>query len=230
MIKAVSIPALLLIAFLVGLSSALFLIPFWIGPFIAAAKNGNPADWIGFAGNFGAGIMTLVAAIIAWFAVQQQIKFQRAQADFAEESRQRERDAQRAETKFAALIAITQPIHAATGVLHGIKQYLQSTSHNDQVRWTAATDKAVEQLDDTLNHFSLREIANGLQVDDRLNYLMILARLSTIVTLYRKRPGVLDTRATYQMLVVQLEELVQFLRPFDDDLAEVFIRDGGISS
>ena len=89
------------------------------------------------------------------------------------------RDAQRVETKFAAVIAITQPVHAATAVLHGIKQYLQATSHNDQVRWTTATNKAVDQLDDTLNHFSLKEIANGLRVDDRLNYLMTLSRLST---------------------------------------------------
>jgi hypothetical protein len=65
-----------MIAFFVGMASALFLLPFWVRPFLAAVEKGNPSDWIGFAGNFGAGAMTLIAAAIAWSAVQKQIAIQ----------------------------------------------------------------------------------------------------------------------------------------------------------
>jgi hypothetical protein len=47
---------------------------------IPAAISGGDAikanDWIAFAGNVLAGVMTLIAAVIAWFAVQRQIRAQ----------------------------------------------------------------------------------------------------------------------------------------------------------
>jgi uncharacterized membrane protein len=43
---------------------------------ISTGKTIKSSDWIGFAGNVVAGAMTLIAAIIAWFAVQRQIKAQ----------------------------------------------------------------------------------------------------------------------------------------------------------
>lgn len=78
--KRITFFAMLFTAFAIGLSSSVFLMPFWIPPFLAATKTNNPSDWIGFAGNFAAGIMTIVAAVIAWFAVQGQIS---AQEDIA---------------------------------------------------------------------------------------------------------------------------------------------------
>jgi hypothetical protein len=66
-----------LVTFFAGLSSGLFLLPFWVQPFLTATEKGNPADWIGFAGNFAAGVMTLIAAALAFWAVQQQIQAQR---------------------------------------------------------------------------------------------------------------------------------------------------------
>jgi hypothetical protein len=63
-------------AFCAGVASAAFVLPFWVRPFLFAVQKGNPADWIGFAGNFGAGAMTLIAAITAWFAVQRQVAAQ----------------------------------------------------------------------------------------------------------------------------------------------------------
>ncbi|WP_426609494.1 hypothetical protein [Bradyrhizobium sp. McL0616] len=53
------------IAFFAGMSATLFLIPFWAPPLKSAIEEGKPADWIGFAGNFGAGIMTLIGAAAA---------------------------------------------------------------------------------------------------------------------------------------------------------------------
>jgi hypothetical protein len=54
--------AIAVISFAAGLASTLFLIPFWWKPLASAIDEGKPADWIGFAGNFGAGLMTLIAA------------------------------------------------------------------------------------------------------------------------------------------------------------------------
>jgi zinc transporter ZupT len=60
--------AIAVVAFFTGLASALFFLPFWVKPFLTAVENGNPSDWIGFAGNFAAGIMTLIAAAAALVA------------------------------------------------------------------------------------------------------------------------------------------------------------------
>ena len=105
MIKSIATPALLLITFAVGLSSGLFLLPFWIGPFISAIKNGNPSDWIGFAGNFGAGIMTLIAATVAWFAVQKQIDQANRTAEEASRLRAQEKFIETAEKIDALMLA-----------------------------------------------------------------------------------------------------------------------------
>jgi hypothetical protein len=43
---------------------------------IATGENIKSSDWIGFAGSIAAGFMTLVAAVVAWFAVQKQISIQ----------------------------------------------------------------------------------------------------------------------------------------------------------
>jgi hypothetical protein len=79
--KGLTIFGAITIAFAVGFASVLFLMPFWVNPFLLAVQKGSPADWIGFAGNVGAGAMTLIAAAVAWLAVQRQISLQRAIAD-----------------------------------------------------------------------------------------------------------------------------------------------------
>jgi hypothetical protein len=109
----IDISALLVLAFCVGLSSSIFLMPFWVKPFLAAAGTKNPADWIGFAGNFAAGIMTLIAAIVAWFAVQGQIKAQEQAEERASERLSERRETEQAGAKDAAKIVLTHTIHAA---------------------------------------------------------------------------------------------------------------------
>jgi hypothetical protein len=48
---------------------------------IATGEAIKSSDWIGFAGNVVAGAMTLIAAAVAWFAVQKQITIQRELAE-----------------------------------------------------------------------------------------------------------------------------------------------------
>jgi hypothetical protein len=82
---------------------------------IATGDNIKSSDWIGFSGSVLAGAITLLAAVIAWFAVQRQINAQedaesRATARLAEQ-----RDADMSNAKEAAKIVLTHPVHAETG-------------------------------------------------------------------------------------------------------------------
>ena len=47
------------------------------GPIWRASWTATPAEWLGFAGNLVGGLMTILAATVAWFAVQAQIREQR---------------------------------------------------------------------------------------------------------------------------------------------------------
>jgi hypothetical protein len=77
-------------AFFTGLVSAVFLLPFWVKPFLSAVEKGSPSDWIGFAGNVGVGMMTVIAASAALIAaniairpVYDQLREMVRQSDFA---------------------------------------------------------------------------------------------------------------------------------------------------
>lgn len=54
------------------------------GPIWQAAWKAQPSDWLGFLGNIVAGLMTLIAAGIAWLAVQRQIESGREIASLRE--------------------------------------------------------------------------------------------------------------------------------------------------
>jgi hypothetical protein len=219
-------PATLLVAFLIGLSSSLFLLPFWVDPFITAAQTKNPADWIGFAGNFAAGIMTLIAAIIAWFAVQAQIK---AQSDIEEK---KQTDAanmlavSRAEAKLAAVVSVTQPIHAAATMLFAVRKSYRATDVSEMITWDKATNQANAQVEQTLAHFSIQSIAPEMAIHDRLYFLMLVTQLSSIVNIYNRPTGILSRAERLGVLHTNLVKLSTFLKPFDEDLAAVFERDG----
>jgi hypothetical protein len=213
------------LSFVVGTASGIFLLPIWVRPVLAAIQDGKPADWIGFAGAIVGAIGVLIGAALAFWAVQRQIA---AASALEEEKVRRERaslQVRQAETKEAALVVMSQPVHAATAALFGIRRYLKSTSSNDMIKWSRATVQAMAQLEQALNHFSLRELAGDLEINDRLHYVMVLSRLSTIVTLFSKRPGILNAQQTFMMLRAHLESIPDLLRPFDDELASVFERD-----
>jgi hypothetical protein len=81
------------LAFCAGLSVSFFTLPLWITFAINVAREGNRSDWIGLFGSVLGAIMTLIAAAVAWFAVQEQIQAQ-------ESDKQLEKE----EAKFAAVI------------------------------------------------------------------------------------------------------------------------------
>jgi heme A synthase len=60
---------------------------------ITTGDDIKSSDWIGFSGRVLSGVITLLAAILAWFAVQRQIKSRlNAQERAAERVAERERE------------------------------------------------------------------------------------------------------------------------------------------
>lgn len=227
--------ALVVAAYFIGLASALFLLPFWVRPFLAAASGGNPADWIGFAGNFGAGIMTIVAAFAAWFAVQRQIAAQ-DRLDQKEIERSAEQLlANQSEAKFAAVLVITQTVHAAAAVMFVMNEVVALLREVDPHSVKAREEKigvvlrntlrsAMRSLDAAMDHWSIPQAWQGLGIEDRANYLILTATLHTVLILH-KNPPAEGHIATIEAQHQALGRFGRSLRAFDDELADIFARD-----
>lgn len=71
------------VAFTAGVSISFFTLPLWVTVAINVAKEGSRTDWLGFAGSVIGAVVALVAAVVAWFAVRQQITAQRFAAEEA---------------------------------------------------------------------------------------------------------------------------------------------------
>jgi hypothetical protein len=202
--------------------------------------NGGDAvkssDWIGFAGNVLAGVMTLIAAIVAWAAVQKQIE---AGKESDERKRQHERDEKTREcdeAKFAATIVLTQPVHAAATVLNVAGQVLEAAAGGsggpmaESVRPKLIAeskkkyDGAMRALRATMDHFAIAQAWQGLSIDDRTNYLIVTATLHTIVTIHDHPPPI-DAIENIRNQYATLTKLGIYLRAFDEELADVFLLD-----
>ena len=75
--RALTTTSIALLAFCAGMTASFFTLPLWVTMAINVAKIGPRADWLGFLGSVLAGAMTLIGAVIAWFAVQRTIVAQR---------------------------------------------------------------------------------------------------------------------------------------------------------
>lgn len=74
-----------ILAFCAGASVSFFTLPVWVMFAINLAREGSRTDWLGFFGGVAGGLMTLVGAITAWFAVKRQVAVAREVA-FAKEN------------------------------------------------------------------------------------------------------------------------------------------------
>lgn len=90
--------------------------------FIPISISGGEAikasDWIGFSGNVLASVMTIIAAIIAWFAVQRQIEAQAQTIKRASEEAKAAQQKHDADAKFAASVVLMQTVYATAAVAH----------------------------------------------------------------------------------------------------------------
>jgi hypothetical protein len=128
----------------------------------------------------------------------------------------------------AATIAITQPIHAAATLLYAVRIALAANTPAAQNQWDVTISQMCQQLEQTLRHFSLQEIASDLSVDDRATYLILLSQLSSIVNIYQNPIGSVPRVLSLMTLRDQLAGIDNYLRPFDQDLAEAFLRDASL--
>lgn len=80
-----------ILAFVAGTAVSFFTLPIWVTTAINIAKEGNRSDWLGFFGSVIGAVMTLIAALVAWFAVQQQIRNTNQQLRATEKLRALER-------------------------------------------------------------------------------------------------------------------------------------------
>jgi hypothetical protein len=184
--------------------------PKWIGCAMAAHES------------LAAGLIGLWAAIFAAWLAYSGIKMQ------IDEDRRKTAIRQIA-AKEAAVLAITQAVHAAAMTLYAVTQAQKAQDQQQIAHWDGLIDKGAKFIEEGLNHFTVRELVRDLEIDDRLLYVTIIGRLNTFVTIH-KRPAEHLNRATrLQNQHDALRKLQTFLAPFDSDLAAVYDRDGGIA-
>jgi hypothetical protein len=188
------------------------------------------------------GAIALLAAILAWFAVQRQITAQEDAEKHAAERSAEQRAVEMSHAKEAAKIVLTHPVHAASVVMNVTEQYLEALSaapftvglqeygggqNTADAVIKPKLNKAMAQLRATMNHFAIAEAWKDLGIDDKSNYLMITSTLHTVSNIYDNPPPILFLELVSNQRVA-LSKLAVYLRNFDEDLADVFERDSKI--
>jgi hypothetical protein len=219
------------LAFAIGATCSIFSLPLWVTLAINAAKEGSRTDWLGFAGSVvGAGV-ALIAAIIAWFAVQQQIEAQRLESEQKRIEEAKKTERQQAEAKFAARIVLTQIVHAAAAAFNVADKLLEAIDRSalraEIAHRTQTYAQVMRSLRITMDHFAVAQAWQGLGIEDKTNYLIVTATLHTVMTMHDNPPPVDDT-VSIRNQHEALSKLAIYLRAFDDELADVFARDSKV--
>ena len=219
------------LAFAIGATCSFFTLPIWVTFAINVAKEGSRTDWLGFAGSvIGAGV-ALIAAIIAWFAVQQQISAQRLEAEQRRTEEIEKTERQQAEAKFAARIVLTQTVHAAAAAFNVADQLLEAIDRAalrpEIAHRMQKYAQVMRSLRITMDHFAVAQAWQGLGIEDKTNYLIVTATLHTVMTMHDNPPPIDDTTSIRNQHDA-LSKLAIYLRAFDDELADVFERDSKV--
>jgi hypothetical protein len=198
--------------------------PKWIGCAMAARES-LAAGLIGAAG-------ALFAAWLAYSAVQQQFAHQEA-----------ERARLQAEAKEAAVVSLTQIVHAAGSTWGVVREALrrdkeleqQGVSPQSQPRigaMASATDfvnQGMKQIRMALDHWSLREVAKDLAVDDRAALLRVVLTLESIINIASQRLSQnIGPRDRLKEQEKALSSIQKHLSDFDADLAKAYASDAGM--
>lgn len=174
----------------------------------------RPADWLGFAGNVIVAGVALIAAVIAWRAVQAQI----AAPDQAREKAQ-------ADAKSIAVVALSQPVHAASALLRAVQIAGAANTDAAKAQWDGIVGICCEQVSAMLDHFALREISSELNPGDRTYFLIVILQLSSMINIYRRPFGLISREQALSNFANQLRGLENYLPHFDRELWDVFVRD-----
>jgi hypothetical protein len=195
----------------------------------AAISGGDKikaSDWIGFAGNVLAGVVTIVAAIIAWVAVQQQIREQRKIIIDQIERESEARRAREVEAKEVAIIVLRNPVFALAAVAKAIHDWYgiveQPQSTNEYVNARALMKKTTVRLRTATNHFAVAQAWQNLCGEDRANYLALSSTLSMLLFVFENPPDASSDKARLKFYRRQVMRFANRLRRFDDGLAKRF--------
>jgi hypothetical protein len=76
--RGLEISTVTVLAFVSGIAVSFFTLPLWITVLVNAAREGNRADWLGFAGgligNILTGAVAAVAIVVAWRGIKHQLR------------------------------------------------------------------------------------------------------------------------------------------------------------
>jgi hypothetical protein len=189
--------------------------------------------WIGCAmavhESLAAGLISLWAAIFAaWWAYSGALLAYSGIQMQIEEDRWKVALSQMA-AKQAAVVAITQAIHAAAGTLLTVIQAQKAQDPRQFSEWDELIDRGVSFIEGCLNQFTVRDAGRDLGIADRVIYVQIVGTLASFVTINRRPSEHLDRKTRLQNRYTALMNLREYLQKFDSDLAAAYDRDAEIA-
>ncbi len=165
----------------------------------------------------GAGA-TMFAGWLAWESVTIQAK--RVQTDKLERAIVRKRD---------AVVAVTQPIHAAAAWLSLLNKEIPQPG--DREGKSLRAKRSARQLDQVLDRDLLLALINELGAEDRINLLMIIGTMRTALAM--AEPQSFDPKLSnddLESIRDVVSKLESHLTRFDRNLHQVFVRDSELKN
>jgi hypothetical protein len=165
------------------------------------------------------GAATLVGAaatIFAGWLAWESLTFQAQRAD-------RAKSLQAAVRKEDAVIALTQPIHAATALMAVIDRELSRVG--DTVGASLRVKKSARHLDHVIDRDLLLWLMDELGADDRINLLIIIGTLRTVLAVSEFGTDTHLSADDFRTMKEALSRLETYLTAFDAELKNAFVRD-----
>lgn len=181
------------------------------------------SDWIGFAGSVLGGAMTIIAALIAWYAVQAQISAHERALDRTERQRRAEKEDAEKGAKACAVAALDTPLDVTAQLFAAIKASLDATTSDETDYWTRSFFECGELLRETLDGFTLKVVAGEMNAADRIQYLGVLAELSALATLLKIRPKNISHARLLRHLLSKEDDFVNAVKGLDMPTAAKFM-------
>jgi hypothetical protein len=216
------------LSFGIAIPLLICLISYWFCvyyPTIAAAtRESGFEQWLGFFGTIiGAGV-TLMAAVIAWLAVQQQIFAQRELYDKQQDELVRKEAQQHRIGKEAAKVILMSSAQAAALIHALIKCYLDEWPLRERQVLHQLVEQKYRHLATALSYFTAFEGWQALSGGDRISYMLLTTELNAIQTRYAIAE--LNSEMVFEVFVrsqvFYFERFRSFLQAFDTSLGRSY--------
>lgn len=176
------------------------------------------AHYEGLAGGLIAAAAALITGWVAYWSVKLQLGDATARRVQAQE-----------EAKEAAIVSLTQPVHAAATAMSQLRKILDAgTSQTPLAKNTLET--TIVYVEQSLEGSLIQSVIPELAINERLLATMIVERLKTFVILAKAPGPYLTPEERYRKHIEALMRIRPALQALDSELADVFDRDGGVSN